>query len=118
MKNDIFTTIGASNHALGERHPEDYYATDPKAVKQLLKLEQFGEWIYEPACGEGHISEVLKKAGYKVYSTDLINRGYGEDFFDFFSLKEPIKMDIITNPPYKIATEFTFHTLKRKNKDG
>ena len=58
--------------------------------------------------GGGHISKVLEKAGYKVISTDLVYRGYGnEKPLDF--LKEKIENfdgDIITNPPYKYAKEF------------
>ena len=50
----VFTTLGASNHALEEREQHDYYATDPKAVELLLELEQFAPVIWEPACGEGH----------------------------------------------------------------
>ena len=37
----VFSTLGSSNHALEEREAFDYYATDPKAVEMLLKLEQF-----------------------------------------------------------------------------
>ena len=33
--------------------------------------------IWECACGQGHLSEVLKANGYNVKSTDLIDRGYG-----------------------------------------
>ena len=32
----------------------------------------------EPACGEGHISEVLRRVGYEVISRDMADRGYGE----------------------------------------
>lgn len=59
-----------------EREKNDYYATHPKAMEQLLKYETFNKNIWEPACGEGNLSEVLKAAGYNVYSTDLIDRGY------------------------------------------
>ena len=56
---------------------------------------------------------MLKERGYNVFSTDIINRGYGDDFFDF--LKEnrtyPLERDILTNPPYKYAEEFIQHSL-------
>jgi len=39
--------------------PNDYYATEPKAVELLLEQEKFLPKIWEPACGEGHISKVL-----------------------------------------------------------
>ena len=102
----VFTTLGASSHSLGQRETHDYYATEPKATELLLKLETFNENIWECACGEGHISEVLKTNGYKVYSSDLINRGYGE-VRDFLSLEnQEWNGDIITNPPYKYSKEF------------
>ena len=90
----------------------DYYATEPKAVELLLKEEKFQHKVFEPACGEGHISEVLKENGYCVCSSDLIDRGYGEvvNFFDCESIGKGI--DIITNPPYKYAKEFVEHSLK------
>lgn len=87
---------------------KDYYATDPKAVELLLKKETFTKNILEPACGEGHISKVLTKHGYNVYSSDIVDRGFGEvkDFFNF----EYCRTDIITNPPKDIL-EFLKHAL-------
>lgn len=72
-----FVTLGATNHSTSEREVDDYYATDPRAVTELLGLESFSRNIWEPACGEGHISKTLEAAGYKVLSTDLIDRGFG-----------------------------------------
>lgn len=72
---NTFVTMGASNHSQGERDPNDYYATEPLATELLLGVETFSKHIWEPACGEGYMSEVLKNKGYDVYSTDLIERG-------------------------------------------
>jgi len=41
-----------------------------------------------------------------VYSTDLVDRGYGEGNVDFLACTEQFDGDIITNPPYKFAKEF------------
>jgi len=57
----VFKTLGASNHTEQDRGAFDYYATEPKATELLLKLEHFNNNILEPCCGEGHISEVLKR---------------------------------------------------------
>lgn len=104
----IYVTMGASNHAKEARHTEDFYATEPAAIELLLKEEQFAPEIWECACGMGHLSEVLKAHGYKVISTDLIYRGYGDpEPLDFLSeTLEDFEGDIITNPPYKYALEF------------
>lgn len=96
-----------------EADENDFYATEPKATELLLKEEQFTENVWECACGEGHMSEVLKAHGYKVYSTDLIDRGYGYGGIDFLKQTTPKqKTDIVTNPPYKYAKEFVEHSLK------
>jgi hypothetical protein len=109
--NSIYKTLGASNHTEKERENDDYYATEPKAAELLLELEKFSENIWECACGEGHLSEVFKKAGYNVLSTDLIDRGYGKGGVDFLTYDEKWKGDIITNPPYKYAQEFIEKSL-------
>lgn len=108
----VFKTLGASNHSLGEREKDDYYATEPKATEWLLRLETFNGPILEPSCGEGHISEVLINGGYQVVSRDLIDRGYGE-VADFLSIDNTEwDGDIITNPPYKYAQEFVEKALQ------
>ena len=97
-----------------EQH--DYYATEPKATELLLENEKFKTDVWEPACGGGHISEVLKKHGYNVLSTDIIDRGYPmtieEDFFTVSKSDNYYSPDIVTNPPYKYAKEFVEHALE------
>ena len=110
-KSSVFVNIGASNHAVGEREKNDYYATDPKAAELLCSLESFSPNIWECACGEGHIAEVFKNKGYKVVASDLIDRGYGTSGVDFLKWDMPFDGDIITNPPYKYAKEFVEHAL-------
>lgn len=107
----IFTCNGASNHSEEEREKHDFYATEPKAVEMLLELEDFDRFVLEPACGKGHISKVLENKGYEVTSSDLIDRGYGNQA-DFFNYKGKWHGDIITNPPYRYAKEFTEKALE------
>ena len=117
----IYTTLGASNHTEKERHIDDYYATEPKAMELLLEQEKFNPLIWECACGGGHLSKILEKNGYEVISTDLVYRGYGdEESMDFLKETfEDFNGDIITNPPYKYALEFVeraIETVKQGNK--
>lgn len=111
-KKSTFVMLGASNHSEKERENNDYYATDPKALEIFLdKLKEDGiklhNYIWECACGEGHLSKVLEKHGYKVWSTDLIDRGYGKGNTDFLkSIPNEWVGDILTNPPYKYARQF------------
>lgn len=111
-KNSIYKTLGASNHTNKERQINDFYATEPKAMEILLEVERFSPNIWECACGEGHLSEVLKKYGYNVKSTDLIDRGYGVGGVDFLEYKKPFNGDIITNPPYRYAQKFIEKALE------
>ena len=112
-KNSIYKTLGASNHTDKEREENDYYATDPVAIDKLLKFEKPSNFIWECACGEGHLSERLKQYGYEVYSSDLIDRGYyGTNIKDFLNeTKLDDDFDILTNPPYKFAKEFVLKSL-------
>ena len=89
----------------GDRQIDDFYATSRPTTEALLKVEQFEGDVWEPCCGEGHISKVLLELGYNVKSSDLIDRDYGTPHIDFLS--EASECDnIITNPPYKNALEF------------
>ena len=100
---------GISKTAIREEN--DYYATDPKAMVKLLEHETFSNYIWEPACGEGNLSEVLKEYGYEVFSTDLIDRGYQDKQMDFLTDSFKFNGDIITNPPFKYASEFIIKAL-------
>lgn len=116
MKNEksVFSTLGASSHSDYDRVKNDYYATHPDTINDLINREVFTGAIWEPACGEGHMSERLKKWGFKVHSSDLINRGYGNCPLDFlrYTVDERLNLNIITNPPYKHAKEFVEKSLE------
>ena len=107
------TSVRNCNIRSKDAETNDYYATEPKAVELLLSVESFGKDVWECACGEGHISKVLKAHGYNVYSSDLIDRGYGFGKIDFlqFNATNEYDGDIITNPPYKYAKEFVEKAL-------
>lgn len=116
----VFKTIGSSNHTPDERAANDYYATDPQAVEMLLALETFSPLIWEPACGEGHISKVLVAHGHEVISTDLIYREFGDpEPMDFLTETFPdFEGDIITNPPYSAGLEFVERALETVRPGG
>ena len=115
-----YITLGASNHTDKERQSDDFYATDPSAIDKLVAKHRLPTNIYEPACGEGHLSKRLVEFGHKVVSTDLIDRGFGAGGIDFLAVKE-LPRDckcILTNPPYKYALEFIKHSLELLPDDG
>jgi len=105
-KDSVWKTLGASSHTEEEREKDDYYATEPGAIDVLLGVEGFEGVIWEPACGEGHLSKRLLELGHEVISTDLVDRGYGVGGVDFLMQMEMRGRNIITNPPYKYAQGF------------
>lgn len=110
-KKTTFVTLGASNHTDHDRAEHDYYATEPKAVEELMKVEKFNGSIWENCCGEGYLSKPMIKAGYDVVSTDLVDRGYGKGNIDFFQCDKSLADNIVTNPPYSTALKWTEHSL-------
>lgn len=94
------------------RDPDDWYVTPPHATESLLRVERFYGHIWEPACGDGAMSEVLKTTGLAVISTDIVDRGYGTAPVDFLAFTESKAPNIVTNPPYKLATEFAWRAVE------
>lgn len=107
-KQTVYVTNGCSNHSDKERVKDDFYATPPIATEWLLRVEpDLCAKIWEPCCGMGHISEVLRDNGKWVHSTDLVPRGYGlGEPLDFLQCNSEWTGDIVTNPPYNMAQEF------------
>ena len=102
--------IGASID--GGRQKDDFYATPTSATEALLRAESLDGPIWEPACGDGAISKVLEAAGCRVVSTDLVDRGYGTPRVDFLMEWQPRAPNIVTNPPFKLATQFVLKALQ------
>jgi hypothetical protein len=98
-----------------KRRALDFYPTPPEVTRALmgfLKLEQ-STIIWEPACGDGAMSEVLKECGYSVMSSDLrADSGYGEQGVDFLASHKTCGA-IITNPPFDISEEFIRHAVRQ-----
>lgn len=118
---------------MGSRHePDDsldYFPTPPWATRALIErvfrhgfngaglpfIEMRSVW--EPACGEGHIAEVLEEYFDDVSATDIYDYGYGltSDFLDDANGAFADKIDwIITNPPFSNKSEaFVLRALER-----
>jgi hypothetical protein len=98
------------------RKADDYYPTPADATRALLAAEL--PWlsahtrVWEPACGEGAMSREIESLGFDVYSSDLIDRGYG-DVVDFFATSHVDVQAIVTNPPFNLAEKFIVHALGR-----
>lgn len=100
------------------REPDDsldYYPTPPWATRALIEivLPHIGINIrklntaWEPACGEGHIAEVLREYFRDVTASDIHDYDYNDHVVDFLTCEHINKQDdpdwIITNPPFGAA---------------
>jgi hypothetical protein len=83
----------------------DFFPTPAWATFALIDNEKFSGDIWESACGNGAMSEVLEHTGQRTISSDLYDRGYGESGIDFLESKRRVP-NIITNPPYNAAEGF------------
>lgn len=95
------------------REKDDYFSTPPDCTYAFYKHEGFNipKKVWEPCSGTGAISDILLQAGHEVIETDLVNRGRPQvtDRVDFLMEWKPLASAIITNPPFKLATEFIEH---------
>jgi hypothetical protein len=89
----------------------DFFPTPAWATHALIDNERFDGEIWESACGNGAMSEVLELTGCPVESSDLYDRGYGESGVDFLNSDRRVG-NVITNPPYNAAEGFVRSGLK------
>jgi len=83
----------------------DFFPTPAWATHALVDNEIFKGEIWECACGNGAMSEVLGQSNRSVISSDLYDRGYGDAGVDFLFADRQAD-NIITNPPYNAAEGF------------
>lgn len=112
----------------------EFYKTPPEATWSLLALEDdfMPLRIWEPACGDGAISKILRERGRDVMSTDIVDRGYGIGGVDFLKVRSPqgvkikrygwakvmtddASLGIVTNPPFSLAQEFVDKAFSFEN---
>jgi hypothetical protein len=93
----------------------DFFPTPSWATYALIDNEPFKGDIWESACGNGAMSEVLEATGRSVASSDLYDRGYGDIGIDFLAPKRRAD-NIVTNPPYNAAEGFVRSGVKAANR--
>jgi hypothetical protein len=90
----------------------NYFPTPPWATRALMEhvlptldVHEYRS-VWEPACGEGHMAEVLREYCPAVRASDVFAYGHGE-ILDFLRAEMPSPCDwIITNPPFADDAEF------------
>jgi hypothetical protein len=96
----------------------DDFPTPPWATRALVehvlssKAALGSMRCLEPACGRGHMSVALAEYFNEVVSTDVFDYGFGS-VADFLKTKrEDQSFDwVITNPPFRLAEDFTKRAL-------
>ena len=63
----------------------DFYPTPRWATAAFIDNEKFHGDVWECACGDGSMSDVILDAGNHVMSSDLYDRRYGETGHDFMT---------------------------------
>ena len=99
-----------------ERKPMDFYPTPADVTHALIDhLEKHlmigkGQWIWEPACGDGAMAEVFIERGYHVFCSDIRDTGYKDQrsIRDFIAdVMWDVNTEwIITNPPFNVSEAF------------
>ena len=89
----------------------DFFPTPAWATHALIDNETFKGDIWESACGNGAMSDVLEQSGSTVISSDLYDRGYGDAGVDFLEATRRAP-NIVTNPPYNAAEGFVRSGLR------
>lgn len=94
---------------------DDLYETPEVATLALLRVEKLPQNLWEPACGRGAITAVLRAAGHIVTAGDLVDYGAEDSHCrrDFLMERSapPGCEAIVSNPPYKLADQFVEHGL-------
>lgn len=120
---------GAGAVMASRREPPDsldYFPTPPWATRALLRHVigegRRAETCWEPACGEGHMAEVLRESFGAVLASDVHDYGHGK-IGSFVGtgldvIPSPAETGwqepdwIITNPPFNLAVEFAERALR------
>lgn len=101
----------------------DYFPTPPWATRALLSHVLSAEnhtaaSVWEPACGAGHMAEVLADHFGRVHASDVHDYGRGYPVGSFVGegpdvAQCPFRPDwIITNPPFNLASQFVARALR------
>ncbi len=109
-------SVQVGRDALDQR-ANDLYETPLEATLALLAVERLPSILFEPCCGRGAITRVLRAHGHTVHSFDLVDYGSPDQDSaarDFLLERElpPGTQGLVTNPPYKLANEFVAHAIE------
>lgn len=114
---------GSSSVMNSRREPPDsldFFPTPPWATRSFLNVVlpvaapgfAVGS-VCEPACGEGHMCEVMRETIPDVRASDVWDYGKGYPVLDFLDARKPVAPAALgmTNPPFNAALAFAMRLL-------
>lgn len=119
-------TQNTSHAVMAQRHEAhdslDDFPTPPWATRALVEhvigpkqLQMVTCW--EPACNRGYMARPLREYCDDVVTSDIHHYGWsGQDTVGDFLFTRPTELSrspewIITNPPFRLASQFALHAL-------
>ena len=112
MRGDVI-----ANRSAHDRNSADFYPTPSDVTEALVRFMEDQrlllpfDVIWEPACGDGAMANVLHKSGYVVRQSDLHPSACHPGGVDFLSTEADCDW-IITNPPFSQAEAFIRRALE------
>ncbi len=115
--------FGSSAVMASRREPPDsldFFPTPPWATRALVEhvLPRAAPGFVilsaaEPACGEGHMAEVLRETIIDVRASDVFDYGRNYPVVDFLDARKPFApVDLLaTNPPFNAALAFALRAM-------
>jgi len=96
-----------------DREPDGFYVEPFWVSERLFEVEKFTTSVWDPCCGIGHIAESACRAGYDVFASDIVDRGYQHQraCLDFLQCDRPHGANFVFNPPFDHCEEFARHAL-------
>lgn len=104
MKQETLQLTGGGKQE--KRRALDFYPTPPHGTIALMDFLELDPCvIWGPACGDGAMSNIIRKYGHEVLESDI---RFGENYFNTFKKADVI----ITNPPFSLSSEFIEKAIK------
>ena len=95
----------SSTNRGAERNERDFYPTPRTAFLPLIGFLPTTLSIWEPACGDGRLIEMMAAYGLCAGGSDLKN---GYDYLEDVTYRECV----VTNPPFILAMDFCDHAIR------
>lgn len=96
---------------LWARHPEDWYVEPEWCSRRLFEVEEFTDFVVDPACGLGRIVSAARAARIPALGFDVVDRSEFCFGTGSFLLSSELRPNFVSNPPFGIADKFAAHAL-------